>query len=134
MLPLLMEQQSAGAVALSCKQLRTLCQSGRVALWLGDGALQDTAALACIPARFPACKVLQVVPRSREELAFYLPDALDVLTGWVQAVLLRRPTSTAVTLCMAIPGRQVSEVLVGWQCTTTPSAVSLAAVHSRSAV
>jgi hypothetical protein len=80
MLPLLVQQQSAAAVTLSCKQLRKLCQSGRQGLLLDGDTLQD-AAVARMPTLFPSCKVLRVVQRSRDDLAFHLPDALDALTG-----------------------------------------------------
>jgi hypothetical protein len=85
MLPLLIARDSAGEVILSCKQLRRLCQGGQQALWLDGDALQETAAIARIPALFPACKKLTVMPRSRDDLAFYLPDTLDALAGWVHA-------------------------------------------------
>jgi hypothetical protein len=87
MLPLLVTQNSAASVTLSCKQLRKLCQSGRQGLLLDGSTLQDAAAVARMPAHFPSCKVLRVVPRSSDDLAFYLPDALGALTGWVHAEL-----------------------------------------------
>lgn len=87
MLPLLLDQESAGAVTLSCKRLRRLCQSGQQKLWLDGADWQESAAVARLPAHFPACKELKVAPRSSDDLAFHLPDALDALTGWVCADL-----------------------------------------------
>ncbi|WIA17897.1 hypothetical protein OEZ85_009395 [Tetradesmus obliquus] len=83
LLPLLVAQKSTAAATLSCKQLRRLCQGGQQALTLDGDGLQETAAVARIPAHFPACRKLTVVPRSSDDLAFHLPDALDALTGWV---------------------------------------------------
>ncbi|WIA38195.1 hypothetical protein OEZ86_001543 [Tetradesmus obliquus] len=80
-LPLLVGHKSAAAATLSCKQLRKLCQGGQQALQLDGSALQETAAVPRIPAHFPACRKLTVVPRSSDDLAFHLPDALDALTG-----------------------------------------------------
>jgi hypothetical protein len=89
MLPLLVKQSSVSAVTLSCKQLRKLCQSGRLGLLLEGNTMQDAAAVARLPEHFPSCKVLRVVPYSRDDLAFHLPDALGALTGWVNAELLQ---------------------------------------------
>jgi hypothetical protein len=80
MLPML-SQDEVAAVTLSCKQLRRLCQGGQLALSLDGSGLQETAAIARIPAHFPACIKLELVPRSNDELAFSLPDALDALRG-----------------------------------------------------
>lgn len=80
-LPLLLSQKSAEAVTLSCKQLRRLCQGGRQLLWLDGGAFQECAAVARLPARFPACKALRLTACSSDDLAFHIPDALDALTG-----------------------------------------------------
>jgi hypothetical protein len=80
MLPVL-SQDSAAAFTLCCKQLRQLCQGGREELWLQGSVLQETTALAKIPAHFPACSRLGFVLRSKDELAFFLPEALDALTG-----------------------------------------------------
>jgi hypothetical protein len=80
MLPVL-SRRSAAALTLSCKQLRRLCQGGLVALWLDGSNLQETAAIAKLPSHFPACSKLNLFPRSKDQLAFFLPDALDALTG-----------------------------------------------------
>jgi hypothetical protein len=80
MLPVL-PQESAAAFTLTCKQLRRLCQGGLKELWLDGSDMQETTAIAQIPAHFPACRKLGFVPRSKDQLAFFLPDALDALTG-----------------------------------------------------
>lgn len=81
MLPLLLDQGSAAAATLSCKELRRLCQGAHQKLWLRGSDLRKSAAVALIPARFPACTKLTVMPRSRRDLATALPAALDALTG-----------------------------------------------------
>jgi hypothetical protein len=80
MLPVL-SQDDVAAVTLSCQQLRRLCQGGQLALRLAGSDLQETAAIARIPAHFPACNKLRLEPHSNDDLAFSLPDALDALTG-----------------------------------------------------
>uniref|UniRef100_A0A383W4Q4 Uncharacterized protein n=1 Tax=Tetradesmus obliquus TaxID=3088 RepID=A0A383W4Q4_TETOB len=96
-LPLLVAQKSAAAATLSCKQLSKLCQGGQQALQLDGDGLQETAAVARIPAHFPACRKLTVVPRSSDDLAFHLPDALDALTGMtgLSTLVLALPDAAA---------------------------------------
>jgi hypothetical protein len=89
LLPLLMEAGAADACALSCKQLRAICQRSVTWLRLSAAGLDDEqqqlqalgglAALSCIPCRIPFCKQLGITLASREDAAFYLAETLSAL-------------------------------------------------------
>jgi hypothetical protein len=91
LLPLLMEAGAADNCALSCKQLRAICQRSVTWLRLSAAGLEGEqqllqavggvglAALSCIPRRFRSCKQLSITLASREDAAFHLPEALSAL-------------------------------------------------------
>uniref|UniRef100_A0A383VN61 F-box domain-containing protein n=1 Tax=Tetradesmus obliquus TaxID=3088 RepID=A0A383VN61_TETOB len=133
-LPLLLDQESAAAVTLCCKQLRRLCQSGQQALWLDASALLDAAAVARLPAHFPACKELTVAPCSSDDLAFHLPDALDALTGWDDQLstltvdVLDARTADPRAMVMALQGMQrlLAAVQLAQAAASAPAAAAVA--------
>jgi hypothetical protein len=91
LLPLLMEAGAADSFALSCKQLRAVCQRSITWLRLSAAGLEEEqqqlqasgstglAALSCIPRHFPSCKQLSITLGSREDAAFHLAEALSAL-------------------------------------------------------
>jgi hypothetical protein len=114
LLPKLVEQGSAAAVALTCSQMRDLCCSSRRSLKLG-GLLERTAVepgklkswVQDLPKHFPNCSAVSLELGSN--MSFHgIPYVLPALARWVEGTILTRPSSAAGSLLLTSSGRSHS--------------------------
>lgn len=85
LLPQLIKNKVAGAVALCCKLLRNQVQRGTKELCLSFGTNTAAAGLDTLPEHFPGCKKLRITVKQLEQIAVL--SALPVLARWVAGLL-----------------------------------------------
>jgi hypothetical protein len=71
---------AASSVASTCKQLQRLCQGSVTELWLPAKDLAELQTIARVERDFTACESLGFTLKYKDDAAFYMPDALNMLT------------------------------------------------------